>query len=209
MTTPRASFRWARSASSMEIKTISVIGAGPLGREIARLAARAGYATVLEDVNSETIDRALVAIRARLDEAIRSGEITALDRDAALNQLTASRSIEDAMRAAELIIDTTIDELETKLEVFTIFDKFARPGAILASCTASLSIADIATITFRAERCVGMRFGDSAANLTHVEIARSPRTAEDVIAACVEVARGMGLEALIVSEPIETARTAE
>ena len=135
--------------------------------------------------------------------------MTALERDGALNQLTASRSIEDAMRAAELIIDTTIEELETKLEIFTILDKFARPGAILASCTASLSIADIATITFRAEHCVGMRFGDSAANLTHVEIARSPRTAEDVIAACVEVARGMGLEALIVSEPIETARTAE
>ena len=113
------------------------------------------------------------------------------------------------MRAAELIIDTTLDELETKLEVFTIFDKFARPGAILASCTASLSVSDIATITFRAERCVGMRFTGPDPRLKRVEIVRSSQTAEDVVGACAEAGRRMGLEVVISYEPAESKRELE
>jgi 3-hydroxybutyryl-CoA dehydrogenase len=185
----------------MQIKSIAVIGAGPLGREIALLSARAGYPTILEDVNAETIERALAAIRA--------GELSAGDGDAAMSRLSTSRSIEDAMRAAELIIETTLDELETKLEVFTIFDKFARPGAILASCTASLSVSEIATITFRAERCVGMRFASPASQLTRLEIVRSFQTAEDVVGACAEAGHRMGLEVVIVYEQAESKRELE
>ena len=185
----------------MQIKSIAVIGAGPLGRNIAFLAARAGYPTVLEDVNAETLERALAAIRA--------AEFSAGDGDAAISRLSISRSIEDAMRAAELTIDTTLDELETKLEVFTIFDKFARPGAILASCTASLSVSDIATITFRAERCVGMRFAGPASQLKRVQIVRSAQTSEDVVAECAEAGRRMGLEVVISCEPAESKREME
>src|ERR1700758_2995003 len=100
----------------MQIERIAVIGAGPLGRAVACLAARGGLATVLEDVNSETLDSALAAIRASVDSAIAASESTRQEGDAAFDRISASRSIEDAMRAAEFIIDTTIDELETKLE---------------------------------------------------------------------------------------------
>jgi 3-hydroxyacyl-CoA dehydrogenase len=185
----------------MQITSIVVIGAGPLGRELAYFAARAGYPTVLEDVNPETIERALVAIGGLFDGSSVSVE----DRTAALGRISTSRSIEDAMRAAELVIDTTIDELETKLEVFTIFDKFARPGAILGCCTSSLSVSDLATITFRTEQCVGLRFGAIGAGLNRLEIVRSARTLEDVVDACVEVGRRLGLEVAIISEVVEPA----
>jgi 3-hydroxyacyl-CoA dehydrogenase len=177
----------------MEIKSIAVIGAGPLGRELARRAARGGFSTLLEDVNSETLERALLAIRSRIGEVIHAGRPAAEDCGAALERLTTSRSIEEAMRSAEFIIDTTIDELETKLEVFTIFDKFARPGAILASCTSSLPIADIATITFREDCCVGLKFIEDGANLKQVCIMRSDRTAEEVMSACAGTLYSMGL----------------
>jgi 3-hydroxybutyryl-CoA dehydrogenase len=186
----------------MHITSVVVIGAGPLGRELAYFAARAGYLTVLEDVNSETIERALVAVAGWLDTSGLSIE----DRSATIARITTLRSIEDAMRAAELVIDTTIDELETKLEVFTIFDKFARPGAILACCTSSLLVSDLATITFRAERCVGLRLADVGAGLKRVEIVRSARTLEDVVDACVGVGRRFGLEIAIVSEVVEPAQ---
>jgi 3-hydroxybutyryl-CoA dehydrogenase len=185
----------------MQITGISVIGAGPLGREIAYLAALAGYATVLEDVNSETIDRALVSIRGWLDASGLSVE----DCAAALARISTSRSIEDAMRATELVIDTTIDELETKLEVFTIFDKFARPGAILGCCTSSLSVSDLATITLRVEQCVGLRFADDGARLTRLEITRSARTNSEVVDACAGVGQGVGLDVSVVSEAVEAA----
>jgi 3-hydroxybutyryl-CoA dehydrogenase len=183
----------------MQITGISVIGAGPLGREIAYLSARAGYTTALEDVNSETIERALVSIRGWLDASGVSVE----DRTAALARISTSRSIEDAMRAAELVVDTTIDELETKLEVFTIFDKFARPGAILGCCTSSLSVSDLATITYRADRCVGLQFPNASARLKSVEIARSARTLEDVVGACAEFGKRLGLTVEIDFETID------
>jgi 3-hydroxybutyryl-CoA dehydrogenase len=185
----------------MQITGIVVIGAGPLGREIAYLAARSGYPTVLEDVNSETIERALEAIRAWVAVSGLSVE----ERIATTARISTSRSIEDAMRAAQLVIDTTIDELETKLEVFTIFDKFARPGAILACCTASLSVSDLATITFRAERCVGLRFANNGTGVKRVEVVRSARTLEEVVDACVEVGRRLELEIAVTSEGVETA----
>lgn len=193
----------------MQIMSIAVIGAGPLGREIGLLAARAGYPTVLEDVNAETLERALAAIRARLDNAVRADELAAGDGPTVMSRISTSRSIEDAVRAAELIVETTLDELETKLEVFTIFDKFARPGAILASSTASLSVSDIATITFRADRCVGMRFAAPGSNLKRVEIVRCSQTAEDVVAECTEAGRRMGLEVVISYEPAESKRKLE
>ncbi len=178
----------------MQITSISVIGAGPLGREIAYLAAHAGYAIVLEDVNSETIGRALSAIREWLD----ASDLSASERVAVLARISTSRSIEDAMRAAELIIDTTIDELETKLEVFTIFDKFACPGAMLGCCTSSLSVSDLATITLRAERCVGFRFAEFGGRLARLEIAQSSGSKREVVDAVVEVARRMRLEVAVV-----------
>ena len=182
----------------MQITSIAVIGAGPLGREIAYFAAKAGYQTVLEDVNSETIDRGLAAIHEWLLAAL---ELNYEERGGALARISTSRSIEDAMRAAELVIDTTIDELETKLEVFTIFDKFARPGAILCCCTVSLSVADIATITFRAERCVGLRFAANLGpQLNQVEIVKSSQTDGNVVDTCVEVMRRLGLDTAVISE---------
>jgi 3-hydroxybutyryl-CoA dehydrogenase len=182
----------------MQITSIAVIGAGPLGREIAYLAARAGYQTILEDVNPETIDRGLAAIRESLHAAL---DLKDDDRAEVLARISTSRSIEDAMRAAELVIDTTIDELETKLEVFTIFDKFARPGAILGCCTVSLSVADIATITFRAERCLGLRFAAILGlQLNQVQIVKSSQTDGNVADACAEVMRRLGLDAAVISE---------
>jgi 3-hydroxybutyryl-CoA dehydrogenase len=193
----------------MDILGVVVIGAGTVGREIAWLAVRAGYACVLEDVDSMSLETAIAGIEDRLDAAVARGEITIAESRAARARLTGLRGIEEAMRAGELIIDTTIDELETKLEIFTIYDKFARPGAILGCCTASLSVSDIATITFSPERCLAMRFDGAGERLKRVEIVRSARNGDEVIAACVEVARRMGLEVGVVSEAADSMRETE
>jgi 3-hydroxybutyryl-CoA dehydrogenase len=92
--------------------------------------------------------------------------------------------------------------MEVKLEIFTIFDKFAKPGAILASNT-SLSITEIASITFRTERCIGMRFGGRAPKLTRVELVLGVDTSDTTSAACADVARRMGMEVAIVRESLQ------
>src|SRR5215470_5988805 len=130
----------------MEVKTIAVIGAGVRGRGIAYAAALAGYHTVLEDVSNTILENGIAWIRGTLDEDIRRGKLDAAARDAALAHITTSRVVDEAIRCAELIIEAVADELEMKLELFTIFDKFARPNAIFASAATSLSIGDFSDI---------------------------------------------------------------
>lgn len=98
-----------------------------------------------------------------------------------------------------MLIETVPDEMEVKLEIFTIFDKFAKPGAILASNT-SLSITEIASITFRTEDCIGMRFANPVPQITRVELVRGADTSDATIAACSEAARRMGMEITIICE---------
>ena len=119
----------------MEVKTIAIIGAGTAGREIARAAALAGFRTILEDVSSVTREHAIAWIRESLQEATARGKGSPQQKDAALARLSTARSIEEACREADLIIEAAPEEMEIKIEIFTILDKFAKPGAIFASNT--------------------------------------------------------------------------
>ena len=87
-----------------------------------------------------------------------------------------------------------------KLELFTIFDKFAKPGAILASTTRSLSITDLAEITFCQERCIGMHFFVDTRGAQQLELVRGRATSEETIAACCDVGRRMGREVTVRTE---------
>jgi 3-hydroxybutyryl-CoA dehydrogenase len=187
----------------MDLKAIAVIGAWQMGREIAYAAALAGYRTILEDVSPTMLEDSVAYIRATLEEEVASGRATAEQRDSALANLSTARSVEDACRQADLLIETVVEELEVKLEIFTIFDRFAKPGAILASTTRLLSIADLAGITFRAENCAGMRFFHPVPKTKMVEIVRTPETSDATVAACEEVGRRMGKEVAVVCESPE------
>jgi 3-hydroxyacyl-CoA dehydrogenase len=168
------------------ISTIGVIGAGPTGRAIAALSALAGYRTILEAVSQEFLDDAVADIR---------DNILAPDQKArALANLTTSRSVEDVCRQADLLIESAQEELEVKLEIFTLFDKFAIPAAILASASETIPITDLAEITFRGENCVGLHFENLRARTGQLEIVRTKETSEETVAACVEVGKRMGRE---------------
>ena len=162
-----------------EIKTIAIIGAGEIGREIALAALLAGYRTILEDVSESRLRRAAVWIAER----------AALDADA-LSRLILATEVERAVREADLLIEAVAEEVEMKIEMFTIFDKFAKPSAIFASTSLSISIAELAEITFCPERCIGLRF--AAANARDFELVLAPATSETTVAACREVGQRMG-----------------
>jgi 3-hydroxybutyryl-CoA dehydrogenase len=184
----------------MEIKTIAIVGASTLGRGIAYAAILAGYRTVLEDVSVSALQQGIAWIVQTLGDDVACGKISATVRDAALANLTASISAEDASREADLIIEAVADEEEMKLELFTIFDKFAKPGAILASTTRSLSITELAEITFCQERCIGMRFFADTRGSQRLELVRGRATSEETIATCYEVGRCMGREVSVRNE---------
>jgi 3-hydroxybutyryl-CoA dehydrogenase len=184
----------------MEIKTIGVIGAGTMGRGIAYAAAFGGYRTVLEDVSSEMLEQGSAYISQALEEAVARGKVTPEQKIKALANLTTSRSVEDLCREADLLIEAVPEEMEVKLEIFTIFDKFAKPNAVMASNTSSLSITEMASITFRAENCIGMHFFNPVPKMKLLEIVRALETSEATLQACVEVGRRMGKEVVVIRE---------
>ena len=156
----------------MEVKTIAVIGAGTMGRGIAYAAAFGGFNTVLEDVSRHVLEQGLGWIRQSFEEGVACGKVEASARDKTLSLLTTASTVEEAIRDADLIIEAVPEELEMKLELFTIFDKFGKAGAIFASNTSSLSITDFTDITVSRDRCIGMRFFNPVPKMKVIELAR-------------------------------------
>jgi 3-hydroxybutyryl-CoA dehydrogenase len=120
---------------------VAIIGAGPLGRWLALAAARAGCAVRLEDVMPSNLHHAQEYIRQQYSAA---------------DNVTFMSSIEDAVRDADLAIDCVPDELESKLEIFCLLDRMSPPHTVIASPTTRMSIADLASCTYRADKCVAM-----------------------------------------------------
>jgi 3-hydroxybutyryl-CoA dehydrogenase len=137
------------------LTTIAVIGAGAAGRAFTRQGALAGFHVVLEDVMPSNLRRA-------------QDEYAAL---AVEGGITYAGTVEDAVRNADVAIDFVPDELESKLEIFSLLDRMAPPRTILCTPTQTLSITDLASCTYRPEICVGLRSGNLIAG--PVEVLRS------------------------------------
>ena len=184
----------------MYINTIAVIGAGTMGRGIAYSSALGGYQTILEDVSETMLAQGMEWIQRAFDEGIARTKVTREQKQASVARIATSSSLQDACRRAELIIEAVPEEMEAKLEIFTILDKFAKPGAIFASNTSSLSITEMAAITLRAENCIGMHFFNPVPKMKLLEIVRGLETSGATIAACAEIGRRMGKEVVVVRE---------
>jgi 3-hydroxybutyryl-CoA dehydrogenase len=183
-----------------QVNTIAVIGAGIMGRGIAHAAALGGYRTILEDLLPAALRKAETEIRANLDKAIELGKVTANDADSAFQRIEFAGSVEQAAREADLVIEAVPEELESKIEIFTLLDKLCRPSTILASNTSSLSVTEIASVTYRARKSVGMHFFNPVHKMKLLEIVRALETDDDTIATAVEVGKRMGKETVVIKE---------
>lgn len=183
-----------------EIRTVAVIGAGIMGRGIAHAAALGGYRTILEDILPTTLRKAETEIRANLDKAVELGKVTKDAASEALDRLEYASSVEQAAREADLVIEAVPEEMESKIEIFTLLDKISRPSTILASNTSSLSVTEIASVTYRAPRCVGMHFFNPVHKMKLLEIVRALETDDETLAAAVDVGKRMGKEVVVIRE---------
>jgi 3-hydroxybutyryl-CoA dehydrogenase len=182
------------------IRTIAVIGAGIMGRGIAHVAALGGYRTILEDLLPAALRKAEGEIRANLDKAVDLKKISADAANAALGRIEYAGSVDEAARQADLVIEAVPEEMESKIEIFTLLDKICRPGTILASNTSSLSITEIASVTYRAPKCVGMHFFNPVHKMRLIEIVRALETDDETITAAVDVGQRMGKEVVVIKE---------
>lgn len=184
----------------MEVNTIAVIGAGTMGRGIAYAAALGGYRIFLEDVSGSVLSKATSWIQDAFDEGVKRGKLDSAARHAALARLSFSSAVGEAIRDAELIIEAVPEELQMKLELFNLFGKSAKPGAIFASNTSALAISDFSGTLAARERCIGMHFFNPVPKMRLVEIVRTTHTSDETVATCCAVAHRMHKETVIVHE---------
>jgi 3-hydroxybutyryl-CoA dehydrogenase len=183
-----------------EVRTVAVIGAGIMGRGIAYAAALGGYRTILEDLLPNALRRAESEIRANLDKAAELGKIKPSDAHSAFARLEYAGTVEEAARQADLVIEAVPEEIESKIEIFTLLDKICRPATILASNTSSLSVTEIASVTYRAKKILGMHFFNPVHKMKLLEVVRALETDDDTLATAVEVGRRMGKEVVVIKE---------
>jgi 3-hydroxybutyryl-CoA dehydrogenase len=183
-----------------EVATIAVIGAGTMGRGIAHVASLGGYRTILEDLLPSALRKAEGDIRANLDRSVELGKVSADQASAAFGRLEYAGSVEEAAREADLVIEAVPEEMESKIEIFTLLDKVCRPGTILASNTSSLSVTEIASVTYRAKKIVGMHFFNPVHKMKLLEVVRALETDAETLAAAASVGARMGKEVVIIKE---------
>jgi len=170
--------------------SIAVIGAGALGRKLALKLAQAGLRVVLEDV---------------MPANLRHAEMELAQLDHGAENLRFASSIESAVRDADVAIDFVPDELESKLEIFCLLDRMAPPRTILCTPSRSMSITDLASCTYRAERCVAVRgdagnelaLGDAAA----IRILRGPATDDETVATVRSIFEQIGTLVSVLDDP--------
>ena len=184
----------------MSIRTVSVLGAGLMGRGIAYVAALGGYETRLMDAAKPQLEKGLADIDAILEKGVATGKVEDADAIAARRRLTGVNSVEEAARDADLVIEAVPEKIDLKVEIFAELDRVAPAHAILGSNTSSLSITEMAAATRRAAQVVGLHFFNPVHRMKLLEIVRALETSDETIDACRAAGERMGKECVVVRE---------
>jgi 3-hydroxybutyryl-CoA dehydrogenase len=174
------------------MKTITVIGAGTMGNGIAHVFAQSGYDVFLVDVEDSILERALSTIHKNLDRLIKSEKITEVEKRATLGRLKIQTGLKSAVKESDLIIEAATENETIKLKIFKEIDEHAKPDAILASNTSSISITKIAGVTKRPDRVIGMHFMNPVPVMKLVEIIKGYKTSDEVLKTIMEVSKSLG-----------------
>jgi 3-hydroxybutyryl-CoA dehydrogenase len=162
------------------MKNVAVIGAGTMGNGIAHVFAQFGYKVSLIDISQSSLDKGIATITKNLDRQVAKEAITETDKTATLANLTTYTSIEDGVRNVDLVIEAATENVDLKLKIFADLDKFTAPNVILATNTSSISITQIAAVTSRPDKVIGMHFMNPVPVMKLVEIIRGYSTSDEV-----------------------------
>jgi len=173
------------------INSVGIIGAGTMGTGISMNFLSAGMPVTLIEMARDALDRGVAGIRSNYEGSVAKGRITQAQADAAMSLLSPTLDF-DELRACDLVVEAVYENMDVKKNVFARLDGIARPGAILATNTSYLDVNEIAAATGRAQDVVGLHFFSPANIMKLVEVVRGARTAPDVLAAAMQLARRIG-----------------
>jgi len=165
----------------MEMKKITVLGAGIMGAGIAQCAAQAGFDVCLRDVEDRFVENGLTTIKSNLDRAVSKGKLASEDADKIMDRVTGTTDLTMAARDADLIIEAIIEIMDIKKEVFRELDAICKKEALFASNTSGLSITEMASVTGRADKFIGMHFFNPVPVMKLVELIKGFTTSNQTM----------------------------
>ena len=183
-----------------EIRLLAVVGAGTMGRGIARVAAGAGFGVRLFDAQTGVAGRGVDQIREAFAQAAAKGEITPEQAAQASDRILACAELGDTVAAADVVIEAAPESMDLKQEIFARLGDLAPERAVLGSNTSSLSITRIARGTLRPERVVGLHFFNPAHRMKLLEVVRGESTSDPTLDTAVGLARRLGKEPIVVKD---------
>jgi 3-hydroxybutyryl-CoA dehydrogenase len=173
----------------MEIRNISVIGAGTMGNGIAHVFAQYGFSVVLSDVKQEFLDRAVSTVRTNLDRQIKKGTLTEDQKRQALGRIKTTTDPTSGLRDANLVVEAVIEDPAVKKKIFVDIDKSCPPSTIIATNTSSISVTELAAATSRPDKCIGMHFMNPVPVMKLVEVIRGLRTSDETCTLIMELSK--------------------
>jgi 3-hydroxybutyryl-CoA dehydrogenase len=171
----------------MEIQRIGIIGVGLMGAGIAEVCARAGYDTLVREINDELLAKGLDRIETSMQSAAQRGKLTSADQETARSRVRGTTRLED-FADRDLVIEAAIEDVRLKKELFAQLDQICPPHAILASNTSSIPIIQLATATKRPDRVLGMHFFNPVPTMQLIELVRTLTTSDETL----ETVRAVG-----------------
>jgi 3-hydroxybutyryl-CoA dehydrogenase len=182
------------------VRTVAVLGAGTMGRGIAAVSVLGGYKTVLQDPSAAALEAAAARVSATLEAGSTTGAVEGAVAVAARERLQLVRSLDEAVKDADLVIEAVPEDIALKTQIFQRLDQIAAPEAVLATNTSSLSITEMAAVTRRAPRVVGMHFFNPVWKMKLLEVVRGLDTSDDAVEIAIEAGKRMGKECVVVRE---------
>jgi 3-hydroxybutyryl-CoA dehydrogenase len=187
----------------MEIKKVAVLGAGLMGHGITQVAAQtAQYNVFMRDIKQEFLDNGMRMINDSLQRFLKKGEMTQEHVNEILSRIHPTLDLKEAVADADLVIEAVTENPELKKKVLAEADATAKPEAIIATNTSSISISELASATKRPEKFVGMHFFNPPQLMKLIEIIRGAKTIDETINTIVEVTKKMGKEPVVVNKDV-------
>lgn len=183
----------------MQINKVGVVGAGTMGNGIAQVCAAAGYDVVMRDIAEPFVERGIKAIARNLERLASRGKITEADKEGILARIQGTTTL-DPLAGADLIIEAALEDLEVKVKLFEELDTVAKPEAILASNTSSISLTRIAAATKRPDQVIGMHFFNPVPVMKLVEVIKALQTADDTCTTVEDLSRKLGKTPITVKD---------
>jgi 3-hydroxybutyryl-CoA dehydrogenase len=175
----------------MPIEKVGVVGCGLMGSGIAQVAAQAGKQVIVRETSDQLVEKGMQSIDKNLQRLVAKGTIAASDRERALSRVRGTTDLQD-LAGCDIVIEAIIEQLAAKRDLYSEIDKICQGSTIFASNTSSISILEMAIVTRRPERFVGMHFFNPVPIMKLVEVIRSIATAPEVFEEAIGFAAELG-----------------